>query len=87
MGAVDDDRQSKAIQYATAQLTALTGAAPRVIEEKGGVRIEVDVPEHLIRHWHQLVTVLELGTAYGLTNVDSRQIAWVRFDSERGTPE
>lgn len=78
------DRQRAAIRYATTQLTALTGAEPRVIEETGAVRIETDVNETLICHWQQLIAVLDLGTTFGLTDTETGQIAWLRFESGDG---
>jgi hypothetical protein len=74
------DRQNTAITYAITQLTALTGVPPRVLDEAGAVRIETDVTEDLLHHWQQLLAVLELGTAFGLTDTDTGQIAWLRFE-------
>ncbi|MFJ2008029.1 hypothetical protein [Streptomyces chartreusis] len=80
--AVDNDRQQAAIDYATAQLAALAGTQPRVIHEPGGViRIETDVTEELLRHWEQLLTVLDQGTTFGLTDTNTGQIAWLTFEA------
>ncbi|MEU0374266.1 hypothetical protein ABZ070_29220 [Streptomyces sp. NPDC006283] len=74
------DRQNAAIAYAITQLTALAGALPRVVEESEAVRIEIDVTDRLPRHWQQLLAILDLGTTFGLTDTDSGQIAWLRFE-------
>ncbi|MFE9769421.1 hypothetical protein ACFYPC_33700 [Streptomyces sp. NPDC005808] len=80
--AVDHDRQQAAIDDATAQLAALAGTQPRVIHEPGGaIRIETDVTEELRSRWEQLLAVLDEGTAFGLTDTDTGQIAWLTFDS------
>ncbi|TLQ38949.1 hypothetical protein [Streptomyces marianii] len=74
------DRQRAAIGYATSQLTALSGTRPRVVEESGAVRIETDVTARLLRHWQQLLAVLDLGTTFGLTDTHTGQVAWLRFE-------
>lgn len=74
-----------AIQSAAAQLTALTGVAPRIVTEPGAMRIEIDVTEALIRHWRCLLPVLDLGTEFGLTDTDTgRQVAWLRIELSEG---
>ncbi|MDT0310461.1 hypothetical protein RM780_26445 [Streptomyces sp. DSM 44917] len=77
---VDHDRRA-AIVYATAQLAELAGVPPRVICECGAVRIETEVTEHLRRRWAELLAVLDLGTAFGLTDTTTGQIAWLSFQA------
>ncbi|GHF74096.1 hypothetical protein GCM10010218_64030 [Streptomyces mashuensis] len=79
------DPQIARVQSAAAQLTALTGAEPRIVREPGAVRIEADVTARLTRRWTRLVAVLELGTTYGLTDTETGQIAWLRFELGKGT--
>ncbi|MEU0743023.1 hypothetical protein [Streptomyces sp. NPDC006134] len=82
---MDNNRQQAAVRHATAQLAALTGTQPRVMEETGTIRIETDVTEDLVRHWDQLLAVLEQGTTFGLTDSDTGQIAWLRFETGETT--
>jgi hypothetical protein len=77
--AVDSDRPT-AIDTITAQLAALTGTQPRVIHESGAVRIEADVTADALRHWEQLLAVLDLGTAFGLSDTETGQIAWLSLE-------
>ncbi|GGN43108.1 hypothetical protein GCM10012285_24120 [Streptomyces kronopolitis] len=82
MTGVHDNQRSAAVNAATAQLTALTGNQPRVTEEHGVVRIEVEVPEDLLaNHWPRLHAVLDLGTTYGLRTTTSGNTAWLRFET------
>ncbi|MFE3946406.1 hypothetical protein ACFXPV_31815 [Streptomyces sp. NPDC059118] len=81
MPAVDKNHQRAAARHAAHQLLALTGSQPRVIAEPGAIRIETDVTEHLLHHWEQLLAVLELGTAFGLTDTATGQVAWLSFDT------
>ncbi len=73
-----------AIHSATAQLASLTGSLPRVAEEGAAVRIEVAVTPALRQQWKELLRILDLGNAYGLTDSESGQIAWLRFDDALG---
>ncbi|WKK27001.1 hypothetical protein QZH56_16250 [Streptomyces olivoreticuli] len=75
------DGQVAAIHSAIAQLTALTGARPRVTEEPHAVLIEIDVTEPAARHWSSFVAILDLGTTFGLTDTQTGQVAWLRFES------
>ncbi|MER7793574.1 hypothetical protein [Streptomyces sp. NPDC097640] len=78
------DGQIAAIHFAVVQLTALTGTRPRVTEEPGAVLVETDVTEQVTRHWSSFVAILDLGTTFGLTDTDSGQIAWLRFELREG---
>lgn len=79
--AVDHESPKAAIDNITAQLIALTGVQPRVTHEPGAVRIETDVTENALRHWEQLLAVLDLGTAFGLSDTDTGQIAWLSLET------
>ncbi len=75
------DTRDAAIQSATEQLTALAGTRPRVIRQSGAVRIEVDVTAAVTEQWADLLEILNLGTAFGLTGTPcGRQVAWLSFD-------
>lgn len=76
---VDHDHLKAAIDSAAAQLAALTGTEPRVLHAPGTVRIETDVTENLLRHWDELLAILDLGTTFGLTDTSTGQIAWLSF--------
>ncbi|MEU6175824.1 hypothetical protein ABZ832_28440 [Streptantibioticus parmotrematis] len=78
---MDHDRPKNAIDHAAAQLAVLSGTEPRVIHEPGAVRIEADINEDLLQRWDQLLAVLELGTAFGLTDTGTGQIAWLSFEA------
>ncbi|MBA9057008.1 hypothetical protein [Streptomyces murinus] len=83
---VDHPCPKAAIDDAIARLTALTGTQPRLVREPGAVRIETDVTENLLERWDQLLSVLELGTAFGLTDTATGQIAWLSFTAGGGKP-
>ncbi|GAA1930452.1 hypothetical protein [Streptantibioticus ferralitis] len=78
------DRQIAIAHSATAQLTAL-GAEPRVITEDGSIRIEATVTADLIRHWSSLLTILYMGSDFGLADTEDGQIAWLRVELGDGT--
>ncbi|MDO0912847.1 hypothetical protein QQM39_18965 [Streptomyces sp. DT2A-34] len=79
------DRRITSIQSAVARLTALAGAEPRVTEETGEVRIEIDVTLNATEQWGSILEVLRQGTAFGLTATATGQVAWLRLESEEHT--
>ncbi|WP_367141006.1 MULTISPECIES: hypothetical protein [Streptomyces] len=78
------DPQIAVIHSASAQLTALSGVPPRVIDEDGAVRIETPVTAALLRHWTRAIPVFYLGTDFGLTDTASGRVVWVRFELGKG---
>ncbi|MEU6331993.1 hypothetical protein ABZ851_32770 [Streptomyces sp. NPDC047049] len=82
MSVVRDHRQTAVIHAATTQLTALMGQSPRVIDQPGAIRIEVDVSEDfLTHHWPRLHAVLDLGTTFGLRTTATGHTAWLRLET------
>jgi len=71
-------RQISAVHALVEQLARLTGTHPRVSPEPSGVRIEFDVTPEAARQWEQILSLLEQGAAFGMTDTDEGQIAWVR---------
>jgi hypothetical protein len=76
-------RRTAEIGSATAQLAVLSGTEPRVSEEPGTVRVEVDVTPALLKHWRRVLAVLDLGDSFGLTHTaDGQTTAWLGFNDD-----
>ncbi|MFI9206261.1 hypothetical protein [Streptomyces sp. NPDC053048] len=79
------DPQIAVIHSASAQLTALSGVPPSVIDEGNAVRIEIPVTKTLLRHWIHAIPVFYLGSEFGLTVTETGQTIWLRFELGKGT--
>ncbi|MEU6352915.1 hypothetical protein ABZ896_26910 [Streptomyces sp. NPDC047072] len=76
------DRQNSAVHALVAQLVGLTGTHPRVSRESSGIRIEFDVTPESTRQWEQILGLFEQGAAFGTTDTDTGQVAWIRIPVE-----
>jgi hypothetical protein len=79
---VGKDRQNSAVHALVARLVSLTGTHPRVSRESSDIRIEFDVTPEATRQWEQILGLLEQGAAFGMTDTDAGQVAWMRIPVE-----
>ncbi|GAA2687126.1 hypothetical protein GCM10009864_71070 [Streptomyces lunalinharesii] len=76
------DPQIALIHSLSAQLGAMAGVEPRVIYDDGIAHIEVEVTDDLLRRWERAIPVLSRGDAFGLTDTETGQIAWLRISRD-----
>ncbi|MER5887003.1 hypothetical protein ABT160_24530 [Streptomyces sp. NPDC001941] len=67
-------------------LTRLTGTEPRTTTDAHGVTVEIDVDAQLTARWQDLVDILDLATAYGMSTTRARSHVWLRFTEETPRP-
>ncbi|NEC88070.1 hypothetical protein [Streptomyces sp. SID12501] len=75
-------RQNSAVDVLVERIVGLTRSQPRVSRDSSGIRIEFDVTPDATRQWQQVLALLEQGTAFGMTDTEEAQVAWVRMPPE-----